>query len=134
MLTWSDLKQYDCKTPLLKLTRVPIIQAQYEQHKLDVKEQGLTLEKIVEANVLKDRNRSLVPNSYPYDIQPNIKHMILWMRPGYEQTVQDTKRILEKRLGTDVIVFNNNEENKSIKGMPHYHVFIQESTFFCGEN
>lgn len=82
---------------------------------------------------------SLQKNEYPYDVEQNIKHLVLWSLQPIDPKEIDL--ILEKELsarareeGTcsfshkdykDLCWFEQTIDQKSVKGVWHVHVFVE---------
>lgn len=66
---------------------------------------------------------SLQPNKYPYDINKNIKHMVLWATVPLN--FDEIESILIKELNQKFFWFEQNLINKSVKGIWHVHVFVR---------
>ena len=61
-------------------------------------------------------------NNYPYNVEKNIIHNIIWCNKNKDEI----KNILDC-LYNEYVFFNNIQENKSIKDIEHYHIFVNKS-------
>lgn len=131
MLRWQVLKQYDCKPPLLQLTRKPEIQTAYLRHKQNLQLKGLSHDEHIRRNILGDQEYVLTLNGFPYDLESGIEHYVFWMLPEKKISIECAKVYVEIVLGSEVIIFDNIEANRSVKTVPHYHVFIRSDHTKC---
>ena len=79
-----------------------------------------------------------VPNAFPYNCEPHIKHYLIWVNPKFNMYFPDTlnyskfdpmvTKEVHNKFGTDVnefIFFENIMELKSVKTIRHLHIFIK---------
>ena len=60
-------------------------------------------------------------NMFPYDIEPPMKHSCLWYKDNL--TPQEVEEYLNKYNINYITFFENPNYLKSIKQIPHYHIF-----------
>ena len=70
----------------------------------------------------------LVENKFPYSLEKGIKHYVVW---SLEKKISpaDAREIVENSFPSkkfDILMFENAEHNKSIKSIPHVHIFIRK--------
>lgn len=98
------------------LKRNPIIQEKYNN------DQNSNLHTKYKENIRKNisiHGYYITINNYPYSIKKNIIHNIIWCNKNKEEI----KNILNC-LYEDYVFFKNIQNNKSIKDIEHYHIFI----------
>ena len=61
-------------------------------------------------------------NNYPYNTEKNVIHNIIWCNKNKEE-IKDILDCLYK----EYVFFKNTENNKSIKDIEHYHIFVNIS-------
>ena len=64
---------------------------------------------------------TFVPNTYPYNVKPPIKHSCLWYKGIF--TPKDVILYLNLNDIDYITFFENDIRNKSIKSISHYHIF-----------
>lgn len=123
-LSWEKLKSWDCSSPDIAFARDDATEALYTAHKENLKKTGISLDQYVEKTVLGDQNYVLSANRFPYNVEVPIRHFVFWMRPGYKVPTAYVKNFLQSELRTQVVVFENVPVKQTIRGIPHYQVFI----------
>ena len=114
------LKNIYCKDKYIikyDLIRKENIQKSYELYKSN------NLLKNFKMNIKKNITKNgyiITENDFPYNLNNNVKHYIIWT--NYD--IFKIKKILNKRFN-NYIFFRNLIENKSIKDIEHYHIFIE---------
>ena len=74
--------------------------------------------------IFKKENIILLLNKFPYDLEPNILHYILWSKTKLNNS--QIKTILDEKLKSfNYIYFENLKKNKSIKDIFHIQVFVK---------
>ena len=122
-MDWKTLNAFDFSK---KIYRKPEVQKKYEGEM----NKYLNYEKYILNKFLNNKLYNLQPNTYPYDLQPNIKHCVLWLNPIINKDILYKKKFIEGILKSyipnkEFIFYMNSQKNKSIKQIPHYHVFIK---------
>ena len=78
-----------------------------------------------EKSIFEDnKSYSIRKNDFPYDIEPNINHYILWIKDeslSIEDIIYSSFKIDKKE---DILWYRNSPENRSIKNIIHYHIFL----------
>jgi len=78
-----------------------------------------------EKSIFEDnKSYSIRKNDFPYDIEPNINHYILWIKDeslSIEDIIYSSFKIDKKE---DILWYRNSPENRSIKTIVHYHIFL----------
>lgn len=69
----------------------------------------------------------LLENNFPYYLEPGMKHYVLWLNPSLNEEEQETiiDQIPVFEFGQDKFAIKENTiENKSVKKIPHVHIFV----------
>lgn len=128
---WKHLQEYK-KDPHKFATIPRKNDVNYEHQKLTEIPSSIRSENLIkELKFDKDNLFALVDNSYPYDIEPGIRHMVLFINPKYADKFANPK-IIEYlvssnawKMGyTDYLYFENPPERRSVPEIIHYHVFF----------
>ena len=61
-------------------------------------------------------------NNYPYNIKECVTHNIIWCNKDREEI-----KIILDCLYEEYVFFKNIPDNKSIKDIEHYHIFVNKS-------
>lgn len=105
-----------------QLSRTPEVMQQYEEHKQLLNREGITIEekiqKILDAYV--DYDGVLMFNDYPYDIQPDIVHLVMWMHT-WDAVDLVKSWLIGKKIKHIVII--NPPERRSVN-LPHMQIFV----------
>ncbi len=119
ILTEKILKQYSNKNPPTSaLGRNEIIQKKYDEFKNN---QNLTENFLKKIKIqIKENNYYLHENDFPYNVDNNIKHLLLWYVD--DNIINDILLNLKNKLITYWI---NNNDNKSIQEINHIHIFVK---------
>jgi hypothetical protein len=142
-LSWSELTKYNNNAPLNVLERDPAIQKKYDDHQRSLKDSGSSVDGHILSLLGSQYNRSLcrgrddyvyatlMKNDFPYYLEGNISHYLLWTSEevNYEAASKIMKT-MSRDDKADVIMFANNKDNRSIKIVPHYHVFSRGNLNF----
>lgn len=128
---WNFIKQFHKNSPLITIGRTKNIENKYLEHKLELKNKNINLDNYITSKYFKDNQKYVfVENQFPYNVDKNITHYLLWFNPNnnnYGITEKEIEEILNEILvGKTYIYFENMEHNKSIKSIKHIHVFVYE--------
>lgn len=127
LTTWEMLQNLDTSEPVnITLNRLPEIQRKYEIHKKEINmDINDYLKKLLFNNSYDTYLLNM--NSFPYNCEPNIKHMLLWINPKYNPSNEEIINHIETLFKSkNIIYFENIEKNKSVIGIRHFHIFIKE--------
>jgi len=74
----------------------------------------------------------LVPSNFPYAIDSNLTHLLLWFNPQsdhYDKCLDRdyVKGILDNLIDGEYIFYKNDIDVMSIKDMIHWHIFVKNS-------
>jgi hypothetical protein len=127
LTTWEMLQNLDTSEPVnITLNRLPEIQQKYEIHK---KEINMDINDYLKNLFFNDSYDTylLNGNRFPYNCEPNIKHMLLWINPKHNPPNQEINNYIEEIFKSkNIIYFENIEKNKSVIGIRHFHIFIKQ--------
>ena len=125
MITWDNLKQYHLNPPHNRLSRSVDINQNYESYK---RTHTNTTQIIIDRNFKNnDKTFSIELNNFPYDVEDNIEHFVLWINPNKEHEIVNNTEIykyIESHFENKVIYFENNINNRSIN-LRHFHIFYK---------
>ena len=156
-ITWSFLKKYHLNPPTIMLPREIDIQKKYDNFKKIIKNNNNNnIKNYILTNFFKNNeNIIFIKNNFPYDVESNIYHYVLWFnsnycylnklnnldklnKNNYEKNILenikyffDTKKINDTTIDNyifsnyEFIFFENIKENKSINSIKHIHVFFK---------
>lgn len=131
MYTWDDLKKLDGKT-IPPLSRKKYVNIQYGKYSAKFRKSGTTLEKYIMDKILNDcmdQRIIITPNKFPYDLAPGITHLTIWINPLYAVSPEEVREYLHEFGLDDFVLLGNLPENKSLKQIEHYHLFILDNDY-----
>jgi hypothetical protein len=143
-INWNELKTYHRNPPSDFFPRSKDVRTKYFLHKRFVKKNFGDINNYITKKYFSGRNTNikfkLDKNIFPYLIDKNIDHYILWFNPKYfdseypdfnykqKQIVKFLKIVFPKRkliLGNNVIYYENIVANRSVSGVRHIQIFIK---------
>ena len=104
------------------------MQAKYFNYKLELMEKGINMTEEIYDKYLSNHVYGFYLNSFPYDVDKNIKHYVLWFHPNFEYNNTLIKKLINFHIDTTnnkFFFFQNKVEIQSVKDIPHIHVFTQ---------
>ena len=131
MLTWEYLSQYNINnSPKKKLLRNKYTENLYVKHIADLDKNNIKLDEFIKNLHFKNNDKKYViyPNPFPYDVEDNIDHFILWINPSLDINIMQVEinyYINSFFPNKNKIYFENINENKSIPEIKYYHVFVK---------
>lgn len=128
MVTWYRLSKMNLSYTTFKFNRIKLIQCKYNQYSKS-KQRDIFLDTV--KTQLIDCNWFITPNRFPYALEKNITHSILWL--PYEQSLPVRKiytMLFEyyKTQNKQIILIHNRIENMSVKSIDHWQMFTRENT------
>ena len=133
MFPWERLVTLHRNPPIDKITRNQKIQLKYEEFMKYVKKNNINLNEYIYKKYLNGLKINFVENNFPYDIEDNCHHYVIWFDNEYFKKV--TSSINENKIINNIvrskfkdneyIYFENLTHNKSIAKIKHFHVFIK---------
>ena len=126
MATWTYLSKYGPNNPpTVKLYRTDEMENKYMEHLSELKKNNIQTHDYIMKTAFPNREPySLLPNTFPYDLQKGILHWLLWVSPNVDLELDTIKRIIYDKFGSNCVFFRNISTNQSIKSISHYHIFI----------
>ena len=130
MISWDTLKQFSVvNPPNERLYRTEETEKKYTRHRENVKENyGSVAKYLIHKMFSKeacDKRMVFIENTFPYNTEPNIKHMLVWINPTYSENAKEVNSFIKENTSNPFIYFKNNKQNKTILEIEHYHVFIK---------
>lgn len=113
-MEWKDILPFHRNPPDNQLYRSYEVQTQYENDRLSEKELKKKLFKNGGIWIL-------TKNKYPYHFTDNTEHYVIWFKYQINYTLID----FLLRDYDNVVYFENKTQNKSIKTIPHVHIFLK---------
>ena len=129
--TWGFLQKFTLKTPP-KTTLYRDVETDRNYNKLrgQLKSNGISVTNYLKTKLFggvhKFKEYRFIKNDFGYNVVPNIHHYNLWINPNVDLMLDNRKikRILDKIIRGDYIVFKNLPTNMSVSGIIHYHIFF----------
>ena len=137
LYTWQEVL-WHVRSAGHVLSRSTETEVDYKAHRKRVRSSGQTLAD----NVLSYFTVGVVaftPALFPYALPPEVRHWILWVRQtSYDawrrhvgpaaELRQQVRRVYGKRAAGAIAFVQNLEGERSIAAVPHYHVFVVNSS------
>ena len=140
-LTWEEVSEIVSEEQFDIFGRSQESQDKYDQNKIATKGVYKSTKDMILINKLNHKSKkinnelvaindennldiNLVPNTFPYNIEENISHLLLWS----EEDLTDKKvnEILKNKLnGNKYVYFRNPEHLRSIPSVFHIQVFVK---------
>jgi len=121
MILWGNLANTD-----ERLYRKPKLHSGYLAHRKAIIQKYGSVHLYIKEKVIKNRNIHLTFNRFPYDIEKNVSHWIIWdLR---DSSLEKYKRMVYKLFNPkyyDFIFRINKEKDRSILEIKHCHLFIK---------
>lgn len=123
-MDWNTLILFDFNNN--KIDRKNNVQQAYNNEKKKIKNYS----KFILNTYLDNKLYNLQPNKFPYNLNNNIKHYVLWLHPMLDSKYITNKKLINSILkkyipNNEYIFYMNSYNNRSIKQIPHYQVFIK---------
>ena len=127
-LSFREISIYNWNNPPNKtITRRPDIEFFYKHHLSLLKLKNITIEDHL-INKLFNNNEQykLIINEFPYWVN-DATHWLLWFNLNYNLNIKEkTEEIVNKYFpDKEVVMYENNESNKTIKEIRHTHIFVK---------
>jgi len=134
MFTWDRLQTLHRNPPNDKITRNEKIQNEYEKLMKYIKDSNININEYIYKKFLNGLNVNFIENTFPYDIEDNCYHYVIWFENEYFNKVTNCineNKIIEniirsKFKNNEYIYFENLSNNKSVNSIKHFHVFIKD--------
>ena len=126
--SWDFISQFSLKNPpTIQLGRKQSVQDSYSKKKKYLQFINKNIhDHLMESLFSDNKEYRYLKNDYPYNLEDNIQHNVLWINPAYNEKYNEEYIIhLLNSFDTEYIVFRNNPSNMSIPSIIHYHVFTK---------
>ena len=98
-----------------------------------VREKNININDYIYNKYLNGLSVNFIENSFPYDIEDNCLHYVIWFDSEYFKKVTlciNPNKIIDniirnKFKDNEYIYFENHSHNKSVQKVKHFHVFIK---------
>ena len=104
----------------------------YNKNKKYLNKNNINQNQYIIDKYLSDKKYVINENAYPYNIDKNMAHYVLWVHPNYINKINDlevcniiTNKMTELSFD-EYFCFENHVKAKSILGVPHYQVFFRK--------
>ena len=144
-ISWKTISQFSFSgPPKIVLGRSAEMEAKYKAHAAYLRQEGLSsleyLSKKLFSGVNSGTPCTVDLNTFPYDMEKGVKHFLVWVNPKYQGErrfrIEDYGYVRnwvlenfcggqEEMLDLRCVYFQNIERLRSIKAIPHLHVFIR---------
>ena len=137
LYTWQEVL-WHVRSAGHVLSRSTETEVDYKAHRKRVRSSGQTLTDSVLSYFTKGEV-AFTPALFPYALPPEVRHWILWVRQtSYDawrrhvgpaaELRQQVRRVYGTRVAGAVAFVQNLEGERSIAAVPHYHVFVVNSS------
>ena len=104
--------------------RKPHIEEKYQKHLINLKNKNIKIDDYILETVLKDNLFVITKNPFPYDID-YIDHYLIWINTERKYSYEAIYNYIKIYFPNEQFYyFENDEKNKSILLVKHYHIFI----------
>ena len=144
-IPWNTISQFSFqRPPEIVLGRSAEMDQKYQDHAADLAEKGLTSLQYLSEKYFSGSNSgapcTVALNTFPYDMEKGVQHFLVWVNPKYQGErrfrIEDFGYVRdwvldkfcegqEEMLDRRCVYFQNVERLRSIKAIPHLHVFIR---------
>ena len=132
LVTLEFLEKWDFSIGLPKEVRTKETIEKYNKFKEKIKTENISIGEFIKNKYLTDKLYSFNPNTFPYIIENNMLHYVLWISPLFKKKINDKiicKLIMDKmrELGyNEYFCFENHITSKSVLDILHYQVFFRK--------
>jgi hypothetical protein len=128
-MNWLKLTNFHLRPPTANtFARKPNDQLKYDQHRYTLKQNQVPIEEYINKKYLKSRFKwAITDNNFPYDVEPGVKHKILWISNLASLDSGKIHNIIDryaKNNQSDYVYFENKNNSKSIPEVRHFHLFL----------
>lgn len=131
-INFEFLENWNFEKALPESIRTNTIIRKYNNYNLYLKKNNINKDKYIIEKYLSDSKYSIVKNRFPYNIDSNMQHYVLWIHPYYFNKISNKEICLiiinkMKEINYDeYFCFENHINAKSILGVPHFQVFYKK--------
>ena len=131
-VTFEFLENWNFEIELPEDVRTYDVIEKYKKHKEYIKKNNINQNNYIINKFLSDKKYSINKNAYPYNIDKNMAHYVLWIHPNYINKINDLEvsNIIINKMKelnfNEYFCFENHIKAKSILGVLHYQVFFRK--------
>jgi hypothetical protein len=124
-LSWNEIKKFHLTPPKHIIPRKKSVQALYRIREKDISNE----EKLLCTRLFPNNEPyNICLNEFPYHLEDGIEHLVLWLNPTIYNEDSDVDDIFKSEIkNRESVYFKNIKEIRSIKGIPHYHIFVKNT-------
>ena len=144
-ISWDYISQFSFHHPPREvLERSVEMQKKYMAHNRNLKEKGISVSKYLREQLFphggKDTPYIITTNTFPYNMESGIQHFLIWFNPDLESRnwIQNYSKVQEiiadycagQNICRDTccVYFQNLESMRSVKAIPHIHIFWKKKS------
>ena len=111
--------------------RTPNIRSKYEKFKKKLNNSSISIDTYIYNKYLKNDMYKIIENNFPYNIDNNMYHYVLWINPKCFKIINDKKITdiicdkMKKLNCNEYFCFENQNGSKSVLKIPHYQIFFR---------
>jgi len=121
LLSYTKTRQIALSDDWSPFNRYPVIQKAYDDHKRDI----INITNYIKSVEMQGLPVRVMQNSYPYATAA-LHYLCFFLDESYhKQAIQEMDLIFKGLEHTRAI--NPNLELRSVKGVPHYHIFVKHT-------
>lgn len=127
-MNWLTLKKNIETNKFNYLSRNHFNSTRYYIHKFLLKKNNINISDYISNKYLKNKKYYLVKNTFPYHLEKNILHLVLWIN---DFKITDIKQLIKKELEKkykkeyEFLFFENPKHLRSINDIKHFQVFVK---------
>lgn len=140
MKCWDSIKKMHLNPPdKYYFKRLPHVESNYQEYILSSKNKYTSLNDMIFSKIFtdgyteNDLNWKLTRNKFPYHLEENVDHLLLWIHPKNYYNLNEIENIisfeLENSKYEDWIYFKNRKKLRSVDGIEHYHIMARKKIF-----
>ena len=153
--SWETLLTYDRNPPEKALPRKQSVQKRYGGYLGVLKKRGTNIEQDVMSRIINNHTNDrfiLSKNDFPYNVEEDVLHLVLWVNPLFarpdedtrdeydapadnarneQKTEEDARDYIESFINsTDatpaIAMFENIKNNRSVSDVRHFQLFVKK--------
>ena len=125
MIIWKNTKNYIPYKNPIKFFRLTHIQKKYDEHNMNLNKNNISIYEHIMNNIIKDNMMIIVKNNFPYYI-PGFKHYLIWFNPVYKINYKEVYEYIDLKMkNKNYLYFENEDNNKSVLKIRHFHIFVK---------
>lgn len=129
-MQWDKVKKYHLTPPTEfgEFTRANPIQLEYDLFKESLVRKNISILESIQTKYFDGNLESyvIVPNAFPYSLESNLEHLILWVKPGCEFDLNSVEtcicEFMTHNYFSDWIYFKNELGLQSVLSILHWHI------------